>query len=385
MRILHVVPSYLPATRYGGPIYSVHALCVALVERGHHVEVFTTNVDGPGVSDVPVSQAVYIDGVKVTYFEASIGRRIYRSSSMGAALTTRVSSFDVVHLHSVFLWPTSAAAAQARKCGVPYVLAPRGMLVRDLISSKSSLLKSVWIRLFERRNLANASAIHVTSKVEADEITALGLPMPHVAVMPNGVEVPDLSCNSELTDDAGSLPHPLILSLGRISWKKGLDSLIKALAHVPDATLVIAGNDEENYTSVLHGIASQLQLTDRIKFIGPIYGDAKWRLIKHADVFVLPSKNENFGNAVLEAMACGVPVIVTPGVGLASIIEAANAGLVCSDDPPELGRNISMLLADRDRRRSMGDRGKALARANFTWDAIALQAEGCYQRVVNDA
>jgi glycosyltransferase involved in cell wall biosynthesis len=385
MRILHVLPSYLPATRYGGPIYSVHALCAALVRRGHDVEVFTTNVDGPGVSDVPVSQPVDIDGVKVTYFETSIGRRIYRSSSMGAALETRIASFDIVHLHSVFLWPTSAAASQARKNGVPYVLAPRGMLVRDLIRSKSSWLKSAWISLFERRNLAKASAVHVTSQVEADEIRALELPLPDVVLIPNGVDVPDASSDENSTSEFNDISRPFILSLGRINWKKGLDRLIKSLAYVPDATLVIAGNDEENYTPVLQGIVSDLNLTARVKFIGPVYGDAKWRLMRKADLFVLPSQNENFANSVLEAMACGAAVVVTPGVGLARTVEAANAGLVSANDPQELGRNISILLADADLRSRMGDRGKELARASFSWDAMAEKAEECYLKAVSDA
>ena len=161
-----------------GPIYSVHALCAALAELGHDVNVYTTNVDGPGVSAVPVGIPVDLDGVQVTYFETGIGRRLYRSPAMAKALRENVSGFDVIHLHSVFLWPTAVAAAIARRARVPYVLAPRGMLVADLIQRKSSLLKRAWIELFERRNLAGAAAIHVTSDVEAEEIRALGFALP---------------------------------------------------------------------------------------------------------------------------------------------------------------------------------------------------------------
>src|SRR5262245_41821127 len=138
MRILHVVPSYYPAVRYGGPIRSVHALAAANVERGHEVHVYTTNVDGPNNSDVKLGQPVERDGVCVWYYATNLGRRLYRSLEMGRALRSNLKGFDIVHLHSVFLWPTSAAAQVARNAHVPYILAPRGMLVKELIRRKSS-------------------------------------------------------------------------------------------------------------------------------------------------------------------------------------------------------------------------------------------------------
>src|SRR5262249_52963815 len=126
MKILHVVPTYHPAVRYGGPIRSVRGLATALAAQGHNVHVYTTNVDGEGVLPVPVDRPVQFDGVNVWYFATSPGRRLYRSVEMRQALDQNVGNFDIVHLHSVFLWPTSAAAQAARKAGVPYVLSPRG-------------------------------------------------------------------------------------------------------------------------------------------------------------------------------------------------------------------------------------------------------------------
>src|SRR5262249_17761673 len=123
----HVIPSYLPAVRYGGPIFAVHALCQALVARGHEVEVFTTNIDGPGNSRVPVGTPVNLDAVGVRYFGSPALRRIYWSPGLGRALRSEMHRFDAVHLHSVFLWPTWAAARAARRADVPYVLSPRGM------------------------------------------------------------------------------------------------------------------------------------------------------------------------------------------------------------------------------------------------------------------
>ena len=150
MRFLHVVPTYLPAVRYGGPIHSVHGLCAALAARGHDVHVFTTNVDGPRDSDVPLDRPVTMDGVNVRYFPSTRMRRLYWSPPMARALQAELSGFDVVHLHSVFLWPTWGAARSARRHAVPYVLSPRGMMVKDLIQRKSRWLKRAWIGLIER-------------------------------------------------------------------------------------------------------------------------------------------------------------------------------------------------------------------------------------------
>jgi glycosyltransferase involved in cell wall biosynthesis len=157
MRLLHVVPSYLPATRYGGPIFAVHGLCRALAARGHAVEVFTTSIDGPGNSAVPHGVPVMLDGVAVRYFASSCMRRLYFAPSLAKALRCAMSGADVTHLHSVFLWPTWAAARLARKSHIPYVISPRGMLVKELIASRNMIIKSAWIGLIERSNLERAS------------------------------------------------------------------------------------------------------------------------------------------------------------------------------------------------------------------------------------
>ena len=169
MRILHVVPSYLPAVRYGGPIFAVHGLCRALAARGHEVQVFTTNIDGPGITPTPIATPVDLDGVQIRYFPCPLLRRLYWSPALGRALHQEIGKFDIVHLHSVFLWPTWAAARAARNAGIPYVLSPRGMLVKDLIARRSRLAKSAWIRLIERSNVEQAAALHLTSQLEGTE------------------------------------------------------------------------------------------------------------------------------------------------------------------------------------------------------------------------
>ncbi|MGB5616533.1 MAG: glycosyltransferase, partial [Desulfobacterales bacterium] len=308
VRVLHVVPSYIPAYRYGGPIYSVHGLCKALSARNHDVHVFTTNVNGPNDSDVPLGTPVDIDGVNVWYFSSPLLRRLYWSPSMNKALKKRIKQFNLVHLHSIFLWPTWAGARAAISCGIPYVFAPRGMLVKDLVKRKSRLMKSVWIKTIERRNLEQAATIHVTSKAEERECLRFGFKLPIISIVPNGIDPTEFSNNSlEPSDCIKPLldKQPMILFLSRITWKKGLDRLIPALAHVPDAHLIIAGNDEENYTPHLTNLANQHGVKLRITFSGPVRNGDKKALLIAAKVLILPSYSENFGNVVLEAMAVG--------------------------------------------------------------------------------
>lgn len=362
MKILHVVPTYFPATRYGGPIVAVHGLCKALVARGNRVDVLTTNVDGDHVSDVPLDKPTALDDVNVHYFPSSLNR-IYYSPAMRRHLHKHVSEFDIVHAHSVFLWPTAAAARAAHTHKVPYVISPRGMLVPELIQRKSRIAKTAWINLIERRNMTHAAAIHFTSEQEHEDARRLGIPPARALVIPNGIDVAPL--REEPRDPA------TVLFLGRVNWKKGLDRLIAAIALVPDARLIIAGGDEENYIA-------KLPRHERVEFAGEVHGSEKERLMHRATVLALPSLSENFGNSVLEAMAYSIPVIVTQGVGLAADVEASDCGIVTSGEPAALATAITRLLNDESLRTEMGRRGRALVEERFTWDRVAAEMESAY-------
>lgn len=384
MRVLHVVSSYLPAVRYGGTIVSVHGLCRALAARGHEVHVFTTSIDGPADSNVPHGEAVDIDGVKVWYYRSRHLRRLYWAPALAAALKARVDRFDVVHTHAVFLWPLWAAARAARRAKVPYVVSPRGMLERDLISNRNPLLKALWIAAFERHNLEHAAAIHVTSAREADEAAALGLRLPALREIPNGVDASETPGEPSAPIADLVRGDPYVLFLGRINWKKGLDRLVPALTRVRSARLVVAGNDEDAYRSVLDDLAGRFAVTDRIVYTGPVQGADKAALLEHARVLVLPSYSENFGNVVIEAMAAGCPVIVTPEVGLAKEVATSGAGVVVDGGLDTLGQAIDSVFTTSELRQQMGERGKAAVTARYSWPVVAAQMEALYASVVSE-
>lgn len=375
MKILHVVPTYLPATRYGGPIFAVHGLAHALVARGHQVDVFTTNVDGAGESDVPLRQRVDLEGVGVYYFSSPI-RRLYWSPQMRSALAASVRDYDVAHLHSVFLYPTAAAASAAQKAHVPYVISPRGMLVPELIEAKSRWTKTAWLRLIERRNFANAAAIHFTTEREREDALRTKMPIPASFIVPNGI----------VLHGAAAPPPPreddVILFLSRINWKKGIDRLIAALPHVNRGRLVVAGNDEENLTPRLKELAERLGVANRVEFFGRVDGPAKDDLLARATIFALTSMSENFGNVVLEAMAAETPVLLTPEVGLAEDVRRARAGVVVPAQPREIANAIDKLLDDPEERRAMGRRGRHAVETRFAWPRVAEEMEAQYARLL---
>jgi glycosyltransferase involved in cell wall biosynthesis len=362
MKILHVVPTYLPAVRYGGPIVAVHGLCRALVARGHDVDVFTTNVDGQGTLDVPIAEPVLLDGVRVTYFPSPFPR-LYWSPMMRKAFKS-IREYDVVHTHAVYLWPGVGVARAARNAKVPYIVSPRGMLVPELIRRKNRWLKTVWLHTLERSALSDAAAIHFTSQLESDEAKRLSLPLPLPVVVPNGI---DPETRPEVARE-----ERLLVFLGRVSWKKGLDRVIEALPSLAGVRLVIAGNDEENLTPSLQSLAEGLGVADRVEFTGPVYGTAKQELLARATLFVLMSTSENFGNAVLEALAMETPVVLSADVGLSAEVVRANAGATGLSSIPEL-------LQDPARRAEMGRNGRQLVESQFTWPRIAEAMENVYR------
>ncbi|MGE4070530.1 MAG: glycosyltransferase [Lysobacterales bacterium] len=377
MRILHVVPTYLPATRYGGPIQSVHGLCKALVQQGHEVHVYTSSLDGAGRLNVPENEPVDLDGVKVWYFRCR-WIAVCWLPQMASALRNSVEAFDAVHLHAVFLWPTAKAAQQARRRGTPYVLSPRGMLVPELIASKSAWRKRLWIRWIERRNLRAAGAIHLTSSTEAADLRRCGLDLAPMVEIPNGVDWP---ISAVRRPRAGEL-----LFLGRLSWKKNLTTLVEALRLIPDARLTLAGPDDEGLWPALQAQSRTSGCGDRLRWVGAVNDSQKAELFARSCALVLPSINENFGNVVVEAMAHGLAVVLTPGVGVRGVVEACRGGLVAGDATASgIASALNSLLADPVAAEEMGQRGSRHVRLHLSWERVAKDMVRVYEKCIAES
>ncbi len=386
MRLIHVTPTYLPAVRYGGPIVAVHGLCAALAARGHDVEVFTTSIDGPRDSAVPHDRAVMLDGVKIRYFRSPLLRRLSWAPGLAAALRAEIDDADIVHLHSVFLWPTAFAARLARRRRIPYLVSPRGMLVKALIRRRHFFLKRLWLALIERRNLEAAAAVHVTSRIEAAELDKFGLRLPRIAVIPNGVDDLDAVAADDPADDVAGLAElrPLMLSFGRLSWVKRLDRLIEALACTDRGHLAIVGTDDEGLAPRLRAAAERLGIARRVHLVPrTVTGADKEFVFAAASGVVLASLSESFGNVGIEAMQRGLPVIATPGTGISELLRESGGGLVVEPEPEALGDAIERIACDAALAARLGEAGRNFVRQHYRWADIAERMETLYRSLLD--
>ncbi len=374
MKLLHVIPSFFPAWRAGGPLFVAHGLTRALARAGHEVRVLTGNRDGSDVLDVPADRDVDVDGVRVRY-----------STAMRAALARETRHFDVVHIHYLFRPHTSLASHYARRAGVPYLLRPAGSLSPACIGKQhAGLVASIASRLKKRAYLATlgrveigrAAGLHLATEGEREGAERLGFRCP-AFVVPPGVDPP----NPPETAREG--PVALVL-LARLDPIKGFDLLLPTLARLRgDFVLRIAGSGP--CEAALHRAVARLGLEERVRFLGGVTGDAKWRLLHSSDVFVLPSHHENFGLSVLEAMAAGLPVVVSDRVELKDVVGAAGAGIVVPRTEEALAGALQRLIDDPLLRRSMGARGALCARERFSWERAAGAMEEVYATVSHSA
>jgi glycosyltransferase involved in cell wall biosynthesis len=394
MKILHVTPAYMPAYRYGGPIQSVHALNKWLVRAHAEVTVYTTPINGPKDSDVPISTArdlrpVDRNGVQVHYFKPSWPRSWFNSREMRNALKEHAKDFDIIHITSVFLSVSTLAARAAKDVGVPYIISPRGSLMTAPLEKKSPLKKSLYMGFIERENLENADALHFTTEPERAEYEKLGYRMKKAIVIPNGLDPESLSSGDpETFRSEFNIPQGkrIVLFLGRLSWKKGLDTLIPAFAKVvekiPEAVLVLAGGDDENYKPTLEKLIESANLRSKVIFTGPILGSERTAAYRNAEIFVLPSYSENFAGTVAEAMYFGVPVVVSEGVGLSSVVRESGAGLAVPKDTAAFVSAMIEILKDPVRAKEMGERGISTVANKFSYDKVAQAFLGAYNEVI---
>jgi glycosyltransferase involved in cell wall biosynthesis len=384
VRILHVIASLAP--RYGGPSTVAPEMCRALLDRGHHAEILTTDRDGRGRLPVLTGRPTEWHGVPTTFFRAHWPRPYAASVGLGAALRRRIAEFDVVHVHSLYLFHTLATGHWCRRFAVPYVVRPHGTL-DPYHRSRHRWRKAAYTTLLERGNVDAAAGIHYTSAAERDHAQTLGFHAPGF-VVPLGVDASALDhpadLNVLLKRDPRFHHRPLVTFVGRLTHKKRLDLLVEAFATVagvhPDAHLVVAGPDDEGIGKALRARIGSLGLGRRLVLPGLINGEAKTALLQHSSVFVLPSEDENFAVSVVEAMAASCPVVVTAGVALHREIADAQAGLVVPLDAGAVVTAIRRLVEDRQMAASMGAEGRRLVRSQFSWDRVAVELERMYDQ-----
>jgi len=380
LRILHVIPSV--SVRDGGPSRAIGIMESALSAAGVEVTTLTTDhdVEHCGGTGPPV--------------ELNNAHRIYArkwlhpykvAPGLVPHLMRAVQSHDVVHIHALFSFATTAAAWAARRAGVPYIVRPLGSLARYGLRERRQRLKRLSMAMIEGPILRAAAAVHFTSRAELEEAQAIGVPMRGV-VIPLGVDADDGPPALPLRR-AALADRRVILSLSRLDPMKNLEAVIDAVAASPmlrgSCALVIAGTGDSGYVAKLKRRVAAAGISEHTLWLGHVEGAQKRATLAAADVFALPSFMENFGIAAVEALLAGVPCVLGEGVAIAAAIEQAGAGIRVRPEAPAVAQALERVIgADPAVARAMGLRAKALAETEFSTAAMAQRLIALYEEVL---
>jgi glycosyltransferase involved in cell wall biosynthesis len=395
VRILKVSQTYFPYLAEGGRPAKVRALSQKLVEHGHSVTVLTANLGAAEWSDVACTRKETALGIEATengvaaIYLPTLAR--YRVLTINPRLIRfcrgSLAGFDLVHFYGLYDMLGPIVSYFCRRRGIPYVIEPIGMH-RPI--DRNIGMKNAWIRTVGRAFWRNAAMIIATSELEEQELMDDGVARNKIAMRYNGIGG-DLTVN---TPGRGgfrsrwgvSQDEPLILFLSRLVPRKGADLLIGAFAQAccDSGRLAIAGPEgEPGYRAKLEKCARESGVSQRVLFTGPLYGEEKNSALADADIFVLPSRYENFANVAAEAIACGVPVIITPFCGIRSLVDG-RAGLVVAPEKQALAAALHKLISDRTLYAKL-KAGCAEVAAQLDWDRLTEQMEGYYAQVLSGA
>ena len=390
MKILQVTNFFKPSWESGGPARVAYEVSKELIERSHEVTVYTT--DGyTSRLRVKKNKPVDVDGIKTYYFSNLsnyLVRKMVLMSSYYLPIVARreIMDFDVIHIHEHRTVLATIIHHYAKKYGIPYIIQTHGSVLP--IFQKQGL-KKIFDLLFGYKILKDASKVIALTKTEAGQYKKMGVDEDKIEIVSNGIdliEYDNLPKRGEfrrkylIRND-----EKMILYLGRIHKFKGIDLLVNAFAdlvkELDDVRLVIAGPDD-GFLSTLKKQIEDLKIGDKVLFTGPLYEREKLKAYVDADVYVLPSVYEIFGITVLEACACGTPVIVTDRCGIAEVVNG-KVGYAVEYDKGKLRDAIIKVLRGEGLRRGFGEEGKRLVMEKFGWSAIIKQIEKIYENVTS--
>lgn len=399
MRILNVTQSYAPFFEFGGPPVKVRALAEGMAKRGHQVAVLTADWGiekrvkdspaGPPLQTGPFGLTQNLNGVTALYLPTwGHFRAASWNPALGRYLRARLADFDVVHIYGLYDFLGVRAADECRKRKIPYIVEPIGMFVPIV---RNIRLKRIYHRFWGRKLLAGASTIIATAEQERDELIAGSIDPAKIRLRRNGVELPAALPARGSFRARLNIPsqYKLVLFLGRLSQKKSPDLLLRAFVRLQQAPdmggtqlhLAFVGPDEAGMEARLRGEAQTSGIAGRVHFWGPLGGEAKWQAYRDADVFVLPSQNENFGNTAAESVVAGTPVIVTDKCGVAPLLKDV-AGLVIRHNEAELTQALSQVLFDEQLHQKFRD-GCALAASTMSWEEPLYEMEMIYSALAS--
>lgn len=381
MRILSVSVVFPPAWQHGGTPITAHAVAKAMIHQGHDVLAICTGDEKDSSTALDIETTW--DGVPVIYCSRETSPIPFYSPSLRDEVVSRVGSYDVATIRSSWTYIGPAASNACLRKEVPYLAYPEGNFDPWCLK-RGRLKKAVFWQLLDKPFFRKAAAIVALTKSEAESVRQMGLTN-RVEVIPNGVDVSDFERGSSREELESEFPRMrnriLVLFMGRIHPKKGLPGLVTAFdrvnAEYPNALLVVAGPDEGGHRTKVEQQVRERELEESVLFTGPVFGDKKVGLLRSSDIFVLPSHSEGLPIVVLEALACGLPVVLTDKCNVPQVARAG-AGIETSTSPYRIAEALRDLLSDDLARLQMGKNAYQLAVKRFSWRRIArLTADLC--------
>lgn len=374
MKILIIVGAFPPAFELGGPVRTNYYLSRALIAQGHELFVLTTDIGGNGQRhNVPHIDTDW-EGIPVRYCRWEKGWLPYHSPELKIEAERRVTNYDIVLLHGCWTEYSVSAAKACQRAKVPYLMYPHGSY-SPLRLQESKFRKILWWQLIDKPIFQRARGVVALTQAEISEVRQMGIRNVPIAHIPNGVDL--ASFQQRITREALDAAIPALkgqkylLFLGRFDPIKGIDLLIEAYARSSaDALLVLAGPEEDGYRAEMQKKVTHLNLTDRVIFPGMINDTLKAALISDAELFALTSRGEGLAMSTLEAMACGTPLLITPGCNLPEVAEA-NAGRIVPLEVEAIAQAIKQLLATPELLAEMGKNAIELVQRSFTWESVA--------------
>lgn len=316
------------------------------------------------------------------YAHIPILRGLRSSRGLSSALRNAAPTADVIHNHGLWLMPNVRAGEAAAGGPTPLVISPRGMLAPAALAFSRMKKRAFWT-LLQGPAIRGALCIHATSEQEYEEIRSFGLANP-VAIIPNAIDLPESLAQPMAMPTA----ERVVLSLGRIHPKKGLTRLVRAWSKLeagrPDWRLKIVGQPEAGHDDELRALAMSLGIS-RVSVEGPIYGDEKTAAYQSADLFVLPTLNENFGLTVAEALVAGTPAISTKGAPWSGLESVGCGWWIDHGVEPLAGALADAMELSRETLKAMGDKGREWMMRDFSWDRVACDMLDIYHWLARSA
>lgn len=386
MKILVTAAGIGPET--GGARTGILNICRSLNQRGHEVTLFTTRVKSEAVFDDNAMNFAEEEGFKINYYSADyilFGNVL--SIPFARAIKREVSQSDIVLIHGLYQFTSTTTAFYCRKYKVPYVLRPHGTLDPFLVYRRRCLLKMAYLFFFEKRNFIRAAAIQYSSEMEQKMTERFISKSAQAIIISEGINLERFdhvvyrgryrSIHPELENKI------IVLFLGRFHQKKGIELLIEAFVRVVSQTchahLILAGSGDKSYTEKIMSKIERSGIFQYITVTGHLSNEEKNDILADADIFALPSYGENFGLAVVEAMACGLPVVISDKVGIWREVAEGGAGLVAPCDSDKIADSLKELLNNPGLRSKLGQQGRKLAKSRFSMDEMARRMESAYQ------